>query len=333
MQRFSFHIGLLICALGLPFANAQQGEQGPPAPAGSGPQGPFPQGAPINARRPLNAPPVFDHTGAMQNPRVQIQPNQRGLVNRDAQRQGLPANGNINNRDPRERIAAERRIAEQINAQNDTNQQGPNEIDPNVFAGGGGSYYGSSGPVTAAEGLIRADGEFVRSVGEYNQATATAGVLTEKAEEQSIQNRYDAVDNYFDVRRLNRQQRNAERGPTPTQEDVLRYSQDRLPQRLPLASLDRNSGAITWPAVLRRPEFDEHRARLEQVFQGRSYYNSGAASQSYLEIKEEADRMLLTLQDRVYEMDPFAYVQAKKFITGLSFEGRFVAGNDSLASR
>ena len=48
----------------------------------------------------------------------------------------LPANGNINNRDPRERIAAERRIADQINAQNDTNQQDPNEINPNAFASG-----------------------------------------------------------------------------------------------------------------------------------------------------------------------------------------------------
>jgi len=276
---------------------------------------------------------VFDHTGAMQNPRVQVQPNQRGLLNRDAQRQGVGTNGNINNRDPRERIAAERRILDQMQGQDPNSQHDPNQIDPNQLIGGGGGYAGGgSGAVTVAEAQTRADAEFVRSAGQFNRDTGTAEVLHQEAINRGIDNRYDAVDTYFDVRRLNRQQRNAERGPSPTQEDVLRYSQDRLPQRLPLASLDRNSGAISWPAVLMRPEFDDHRARLEHVFQGRSYYNSGAASQSYLEIKQEADRMMLTLQDRVYEIDPFAYVQAKNFIKGLSFEGRFVAGNNSLAA-
>jgi hypothetical protein len=263
-----------------------------------------------------------------------LQRNQQGFNARAANRQGFGQNVNENNRDPREQAFRQ--------AQGQQNQgQGNNEQFPGadqgqqdaqlLFGGGGGGYYGGSGAVTIEQGRGLAAAEVIRSAGEFNRNTAAAEVLHEQAREQAIDNRYSAVKTYFDVRQLNRQERNDARGRMPTQEDLLRYSQDRLPERLPLASLDRDTGAIRWPAVLKAPEFDEHRARLEQVFQGRSYYNSGLASQSYLEIKEEAGRMLLTLQDRVREIEPVAYVHAKNFITSLGYEGRFLAGNERVA--
>jgi hypothetical protein len=270
----------------------------------------------------------------IRNPAVRLQPNQQGRFQRMPQRQNFAPQVNRNNRDPREQLAidAEQRRQEEQNQQQ--GQAGEGQINDSTLLFGGGSYGGGGGGAVTmeqAQGLAAA--EVIRSAGEFNRNTAAAEVLHERARAQAVNNHYAEVDNYFEVRRLNRQERNAERGPMPTQEDVLRYSKSRVPERLSAMALDRHSGAINWPAALMAPEFDQHRARLEQIFQARSYYNSGLASPSYLEIKEEADRMLATLQERVRQMDPASYVQARKFIVGLGFEGRFAAGSEEVALR
>jgi hypothetical protein len=266
----------------------------------------------------------------IQNPPVRLQPNQQGLHQRAAQRQNFPPFVNRNPRDPREEAEFERQQA-QGQGQGQGQHQGLEGFDSGLY---GSSYSsgGGGGVVTAEQGRGLAVAEVLRGAGDLSRETAKARVLHEKAREQAIDNNYQQVENYFEVRQLNRRERNAERGPTPTPEDVLRYSQSRLPERLSLRELDPHAGVIHWPAALMRPEFDEHRARLEQVFQGRSYYNSGIASESYLEIRDETARMMATLQDQVRYMDPTAYVEARRFISSLGYEGRFVAGSDRIAS-
>jgi hypothetical protein len=192
--------------------------------------------------------------------------------------------------------------------------------DDTGFVGGGGISGGGYGGYTG----------IVREAGEYNYNTAAAEVLHETAREKAIMNNREIIENYFEVRQLNRQERIAERGRPVTQEDAIRYSQLGLPERLPLTALDRHTGVIHWPAALMRPEFDDHRARLEQIFEARSYSNSGMGSPSFVEIKQESERMLATLQQQVELMDPAVYVHARKFITGLGFEGRFLAGDENV---
>ena len=197
------------------------------------------------------------------------------------------------------------------------------------FVGGGGG----SGPISTVQSSnTYAAAEMIRSAGEYNRNTGAAQVYHQKAREQAIDNNYSSVINYFKIRSANRELRNAERGPVPTQEDMYRYSQARVPDRLSDAQLNRQIGDIQWPALLMRPEFASHRARLGELFYNRTYYNSGMASPSYTEIKAETERMMSTLEGLVYESDPTAYLGAKKFITGLAYEARFVATADGLAS-
>jgi hypothetical protein len=270
-----------------------------------------------------------DINGILQNAPVTLQPNQQGIGQRQAPLLGLPA---PNPFDPHHA-----RLPDQQGANNNGGQAmaqgvagGQLNLSPEeqlLWGGSGGSYSSNMyGAVTVDQAHGMAVADVVRSAGSYNRDTAAAEVLDQKARSMAIDNYDDAVRTYFDIRQLNRRERNAERGPMPTQADAYRYSQSRVPERVSVAALDRQTGVIHWPAALMAPEFDEHRARLEQVFQGRSYYNSGIASQSYLEIRDEANRMLATLESRVAEMDPTAYIQAKKFVIGLGYEGRFLAG-------
>jgi hypothetical protein len=289
----------------------------------------------LNAQQTLQNPPAGPNQHAIQNQAAgrtpaAVQQYQNALRARATRAQGAAPNVNVNNRDPARQIVPG-------DGQNGANQPIDQAIPPDsgFFDPYGSSYAagGGGGVVTAEQGRLVGIADGLRGLGEFNRNTAAANVLQQQANGLAIDNRYDAVQTYFQVRQLNRQQRALERGPTPTQEDLLRYSQSRVPERLTVAALDRDTGAIHWPAVLTGPEFADHRARLEQIFQGRSYYNSGVASESYLEIQDETARMLATLQDLVRAMDPAAYVQAKKFIVGLGFEGRFLAGHDRVAMK
>jgi hypothetical protein len=291
---------------------------------GQQPANPAPAGANIQQLEP-------------RNPAVQLQRNQQGFRQRAPQRQPFAPFTNRNNRDPREDAfldEQQRRLALQNQGLDENGQPLGNQQqgDPSLIGLDSGGYSsGGAGAVTAEQGRGQALSEVIRGMGAYNRDTAAAAVLQEHARDHAIDNWYDQVDTYFDARRLNRQERNAERGPVPTPDAVYRYSKMGLPQRLSLAALDRLTGAIHWPAALMAPAFAEHRARLEQSFQARSFYDSGIASPSYLEIKDESERMLATLQDRVRDMDPAAYMQARRFIIGLGYEGRFPATNEGIA--
>lgn len=311
MRRSITKLSLALTLLGVTQLNAQQ-----PQPQQAAPNM---QNVPIGGGRDIN--------GIQQNAPVTLQPNQQGMAARQAPLQGLPEPNPFDPNHTR-RFPEQQAMGNGMQGGNGMNQQSSMTAQDQLLWGGGGAAYSSNmyGATTFEQARGMAAADMMRSAGSYNRDTAAAEVLDQQAKGMAVDNYADGVKTYFDIRQLNRRERNAERGPVPTQEDALRYSQSRLPARLPLTALDRNSGVINWPAALMAPEFDNHRARLEQIFQGRSYYNSGVASQSYLEIREETDRMLVTLQDRVAEMDPTAYIQAKKFVVGLGYEGRFLAG-------
>jgi len=316
MRRYMKHLSIALALMGLSTVDAQQAPQG-------------------NMPNPANVPSMpgggRDVHGILQNAPVALQPNQQGIGQRQAPMLGLPA---PNPFDPHNARLPNQQGVNNNGGQGQGMGQGAGGGQLSLSAEeqmlwGGGSGGGSGnmfGATTVAQATGMAVADMGRAAGSFIRDTAAAEVLDQKARSMAIDNYDDAVRTYFDIRQLNRRERNAERGPMPTQSDAYRYSQSRLPERLPLASLDRQTGVIHWPAALLAPEFDEHRARLEQVFQGRSYYNSGVASQSYLEIRDEANRMLATLESRVAEMDPTAYIQAKKFVVGLGYEGRFLAG-------
>ncbi len=298
----------------------------------------------LNAQQMLqNAPAAPMQRGAVQHvaPDQIAQRNQPGAVQqmqnelraraveRNVRDQGgVPTVAN-NNRDQRQQMVPgdEQNRGDQMQGHGDPSGMS----DAMMYGGGAYSSGGGGGVISLEQGKLMGIADGLRGLGEFNKNTATANVLTQEAHEKAIQNRSDEVQAYFAARQLNREQRNAARGPVPTHEEILRYSQSALPERLSNFALDRQTGAIHWPAALMRPEFNEHRARLEQIFQGRSYYNSGVASESYLEIKEEANSMLATLQDSVRETEPTAYIQARKFIAGLGYEGRFPAGHERVA--
>jgi hypothetical protein len=198
-----------------------------------------------------------------------------------------------------------------------------------IGVGGGG--IGATGTVVGSQ--LHGTADVVRSAGEFNRSTAQANLIQEHATNQALENREEAIDTYFRARELNREYRSDERGFKPTQADLVRYSQNALPARLPDYRLNRAIGAIRWPAVLSGPEFAAHRERLNELFKDRSYYNSGVASENYLQVQQASEDLLATLVDRVEGTDPAAYIDAKRFVQSLAHESSFVANPAGVAMK
>jgi len=180
----------------------------------------------------------------------------------------------------------------------------------------GDGYYHSS---TYEEGVQRGFADVVRSAGAYNLMTSEAMKNVEQARRQYIDNRVYSTEKYFEMRRINREARAAERGPRPTMEDLIRYSDARKPDRLSPSELDPLSGRITWPVVLKDDRFQEDRQQLEKIFAERAVV--GVLSMAQLtQIDSLTKHMLAVLKENINAYPPQLYTQAKSFLQSLAYE-------------
>jgi hypothetical protein len=181
---------------------------------------------------------------------------------------------------------------------------------------GYGGYHHAS---TAEEGALRGMGDLTRSVGAANLMNSEAAINMETARKEYISNRSYATETYFNMREMNRQAREAARGPRPTQEDAARYAAARTPQRLSPSELDPLTGDIDWPSTLRDPAYADPKSTLEKAFDVRAK-NGYLTADQRAAVKKHADELLAMLKSDINAYSPQDYVNAKKFVEGLQYE-------------
>ena len=181
---------------------------------------------------------------------------------------------------------------------------------------GGGSYRHAS---TAEEGIARGLGEVIRSAGAANLMHSEAAKNWEDARRMNIDNRLHRTQTYFEMRRVNRQARWAERPPKPTQQDLIRYAQARNPNRLNPTELDPVTGTIVWPQLVLLPQFDADRTRLEELYAERAR-NGYLSPDQMLEVNGVARNMQEVLKADLQAYPPQLYTQTKNFLESLAYE-------------
>ena len=186
---------------------------------------------------------------------------------------------------------------------------------PGVWSGWGGYHHAS----TAEEGMARGMADFTRSAGMANLMNSEAAINYQDAQKKYLENRVYGTDAYFDMRKMNREAREAERGPRPTQDDLIRYAKARAPSKLSVSDFDPFSGQISWPPLLRDDTFAADRQALENLFGQRASAGQLSASQR-AEVRQAAQDMQQTLKSNINLYSPQDYVQAKQFIESLSYE-------------
>lgn len=183
----------------------------------------------------------------------------------------------------------------------------------------GGWYGGGYHSSTAEEGVARGMADLTRSAGAANLMNSEAAGKYEDARRKYMENRVYGTDAYFDMRRINREAREAESGPRPTRDDLVRYSRARTPSRLSVSELDPLTGQISWPAVLMDNQYAKAREAVEELAQLRAKAGYLDSSQR-VQLKRVSDYLLAQLRGQISVYPPQEYVQAKQFIESLSYE-------------
>jgi len=183
-------------------------------------------------------------------------------------------------------------------------------------------YFGDSSQTfssTADEGVQRGYADIVRSYGMASLLNAQAVNQIEQARRQYIENQMRAVQVYLDAHRLNTEYRAAARPRPLSLEQYVRLAREQAPEPLTATQLDQLTGAISWPAPLRKPEYEAFRKRIDRLFADRA---TGYAV--YGEIPAACEELAERLNADIMQFPPNDYIASKKFLESLAWTARGV---------
>ncbi len=186
---------------------------------------------------------------------------------------------------------------------------------------------------------VRANTEVVKTQAAWLQAISSARKMaaeTAKLHQQvrslRLDNQVKTAETFF-AKRERREQYRAKRPRTrPDHETYVRVCSATKPDRLLKYQYDPDQGQISWPRLLRRPEFAEYRQEVESLFALGSAGSSGAGGQLQFKVDKLTGQMRGELQGMVREVNLMEYAAAKNFIRGLAYEARFMPQLQSVAA-
>ncbi|QDU95614.1 hypothetical protein [Lignipirellula cremea] len=185
---------------------------------------------------------------------------------------------------------------------------------------------------TAAQGFLDGRANNVRAAGDYNYNTSLALINVEIARSMFLDNKLKSVQTYFEMRRQNREGREYENGPRPTQAELARYAKDRAPDRLASYQYEPTFKKLYWPTIFLDPRYDVPRNAINELVRDRSPEDSGLGSENHRLIREQTEAMKELLKVDVETLDPAAYAMCKRFLTSLEFEAQQKADAPAVAA-
>lgn len=198
---------------------------------------------------------------------------------------------------------------------------------PGGYGYGYGGWGWNSGASTVAGGYGEGMSQVIRAQGQANKDDAEARLTREEARTKNIENNQKAADAYWAMKDRYRQHKESER-----QRNAERAAKNRAKlenadigpryQGLGPDGFDSVTGKINWPTVLQTSDFEEYRTKLDQLFEYRTLIGCAAGSTNSKDIKSATDAMRDALKQQITKLSPDDYIDARKFIDGLAYEGR-----------
>lgn len=179
--------------------------------------------------------------------------------------------------------------------------------------GGGGNTWGA----TAIADIVRGNAEFVRAEGERNLNDSQALINVKTANAMELENRMQATETFFEMRRVNRANREFEAGPPPTMEDIVRYAQMAVPPRLTSLQLDPDTGDIFWPRILTDSLYRTNRTFVQEQFHLRARARGSVDFAQYESLNAAMDVLKEKLRENVNKYKAGAYGEARTFLDSL----------------
>ena len=185
------------------------------------------------------------------------------------------------------------------------------------------NVYGSFA-TSGSEIQSRGMADVMLAAGQRNLMNAQALTELQEAEKKNIENDLLYTQTYFEKRKINEQNRQAEaaqRRSTP--EDFARRAQAGAPKRLTSQQLDPIYGTVSWPVLLQFAKYQESREELDRLFRERAEKRGAIGGEAYLQIKDDTKKMTELLLADISKVSPTDYIAAKKFLESLAYEAGF----------
>jgi hypothetical protein len=196
------------------------------------------------------------------------------------------------------------------------------------WGGGNGNGYGTVQRQAQTRGESYAYGlsDVTRARSQANLTNSEALSTLSDVRTKEIENSVNYTNAFFDKRRINDQYKESKRRPRATNEQLVRYAKDGMPDRSSGTQLDSITGEIAWPIVLQAPEFEAYRAELNELYKQRAATGSVMARDPYLKTRDTCDAFLAALKAQIRDLEPNDYIEGKKFIEMLKYESKHPPG-------
>jgi hypothetical protein len=211
-----------------------------------------------------------------------------------------------------------------ISAQGNSQYQGHAPYQPavpppstNVYGGYGGGY-GGYGASTAAGSAMNGMAGVISAQGQRNLSNSAAAVNWTQAQKNEIENRQLATDTYFNMRATNKAAVAAERGPSPTMEQLVRYANAGVPRPLAPNQFDAVTGKLYWPSALQDDGFATERTEVDRLFAERAK-QGGLDYASQMKIRQSIETMFKGLKSQIQQIPPQDYSVCRAFLQSALF--------------
>ena len=187
-------------------------------------------------------------------------------------------------------------------------------------AGYGGSGWDSDwcAAQTAPGAALQGTAQVIGAAGQYNQATSAAAVNMTQAESNALRNQVQGVQTFWEMRDLGSMERERQRGPRATPEELARRAHAAAPRPLSASQMDLVSGVLYWPAALQSASFADQRAALDEYAVRWAKY--GALNyDDKTQVRENVKAMFGSLKSQIASIPPQDYVESRAFLESLLY--------------
>ena len=168
-------------------------------------------------------------------------------------------------------------------------------------------------------------GNYMNGMVNLIRAQSQAAVNYEQARSKYIDNKQKWTQNYMKMKEERQAFDARQREQSKHSPDTLAAAaRSDLPATLGADALDPVTGRITWPDILKGPDFAGPRARLDELFELRAKTGSGAMNVD--KIHAAAMEMTSRLRNRIEEIPAKHYIAGRKFIDSLDYTAQSPAG-------
>lgn len=189
-----------------------------------------------------------------------------------------------------------------------------------------GYGYGYQGrAATVGESRARGVADIIRAAGQTNLRNSEAAINYQSARSADLDNRLKFAETYFAKRQVNKQYRDENRRPTPTEEQLFRRAQSARPKRLSPTQFDPVSGKINWPLLLTDDRFAAEREQLEPLF-AKLAHDGRLGLDDVNEIQRVAASIQASMREIIRDVPSSDYLAADRFMRSLIFEAQQVTG-------